>query len=363
MRRFPVAVVVAASVFAVALPMLGAPKKTKKKPPTKPMPTIVPATPTTSSAPPSPTSPHESASTPTKPKSESVGEPASESKTEATSESKSGATSEAGSDADAPEVHVELAACPSSAKTKDLDGRELKRWLEKSCRSLAGGGDLSTDDLLVVACVRGGEAKPLASCGLKATLEVPTSDGAPKVLQLVAEGESALTLKTERVEKAASPPNGTPLTAVVEAEGQPPTRTLLAWHRGNEGYARGRWLWFPSPMLTTDLSSSPQGYRLGITPLAVAGGAKIFLSSSSRSYLGVSGFLAWNLLVPNDTQTLSNGTQVRINFKGFGGGALFDASGWIALGVGVGHTFTSDARTDLRFWIYFGPRLLGFLGV
>jgi hypothetical protein len=164
------------------------------------------------------------------------------------------------------------------------------------------------------------------------------------------------------VEKASSPANGAALTLVVDAQGQPSVRAPLAWRRASEGYAAGRWLWFPLPMLTSDLSSSPQGYRLGVSPIAAAAGLKVFPSTTSRGYFGLSAFVAWNLLVPNDTQTLSNGTQVRINVKAFGGGALFDASGWVALGLGLGHTFTTDARTDFRVWLYFGPRLLSFLG-
>ena len=349
-RPFAASALVA--IVALALPWIAvapgvrsAPaKKTWKKPAPKPQPTIVPAA-TPTSTPSATTAPSSAASA-----SSTTEEPPT-TKTEA-----------------AEDVRVLMVVCPAATKLKGLEPRALVKLLDKTCRPVGLGTDeenatrdLSADDLLVVACSRSREAITPDDCGLKATLEVPNDDGAPHVLQFVAE-DDALSLKTERVEKAASPANGTALMLVVEAQGQPAVRAPLAWRRGSEGYAAGRWLWFPLPMLTSDLSSSPQGYRLGVSPVAVAAGMKIFPSTTSRGYFGLSAFAAWNLLVPNDTQTLSNGTQVRINFKAVGAGALFDASGWVALGLGLGHTFTSDSRTDFRVWIYFGPRLLSFLG-
>lgn len=267
-----------------------------------------------------------------------------------------------------PKMRVEFGACTPESLA-EAEGSALVTMLRKRCRNLrvpAGSAptDLSDDDMLVALCIRETEGEePEAvepkECGLRAVIEV---DGSPPI-PFSLDGDLAMTLRTTKVVKQTSPSNGTHVELVVTSEnnGTPAVaRSPLVYRRGFEGYGHGRWIWFPLPMLTTDFSSSAAGYRLGITPLAVAAGGKIF-PGASRGYFGMSAFVAWNLLVPNDTQTLSNGTFVRINYKAMGFGVLLDGSGWLSVGVGVGHTFTTDARTDFRTWIYLGPRLLGFL--
>ncbi len=270
---------------------------------------------------------------------------------------------------DAPaKLTVEMGACPREPLS-DLDGESLVSMMRKRCRNLkvpegSAPTDIADDDMIVVLCVKevGGvqEAIEVKTCGLKAQL---TAEGAPTVA-VQNDGDTALALRADKIDKSAHPKNGAPMTLVVTWSGAglegTGARSPLSFRRPMEGYAGGRWIWFPAPMLTTDLTwASPTGYRFGITPFAVAAGPKF--AFGARSYFGASLFLAWNLLVPNDTTTLSNGTGVRLNYKAFGAGVLLDASGYVSLGVGVGHTFTSDARTDLRFWIYFGPKLLGFV--
>ncbi|MEO7095597.1 MAG: hypothetical protein ABI175_20235 [Polyangiales bacterium] len=261
---------------------------------------------------------------------------------------------------------VELAACPASSVLDELEPKALVTLVRKKCRTLkvpttATPTEISTDDLLVALCVRAGDVITPKECNLAASLLVSTADGVT-ALQFVEDGELALSLTASRIDKAASPDNGTRFTLMGGIEGGKQYRAPLVWSAPVRGYGHGLWFWFPLPMLTTDLSASPQGYRLGITPVAVAVGAKFAPSGLSTAYLGTSAFLAWNVLVPNDTQTLSNGTQVRINYKAMGAGVLVDAAGFVSLGLGVGHTFTADARTDFRLWLYFGPRLLGAIG-
>ena len=270
------------------------------------------------------------------------------------------------SDDDGAKGTVELAACPPATVLDDLSSKALVSLVRKKCRTLkvpatASPTEIASGDLLVAICVHRGEAVTPKDCDLAASLLVSTGDGVTP-LQFVEDGELALSLTTSRIDKAASPDNGTRFTVMGGIEGGKQYRAPLVWSSPVRGYGHGLWFWFPLPMLTTDLSSSPKGYRLGITPLAVAVGAKLAPSGSSTAYFGTSAFFAWNLLVPNDTQTLSNGTQVRINYKAIGAGVLLDGAGYASLGLGVGHTFTTDARTDFRLWLYFGPRLLSALG-
>jgi hypothetical protein len=258
---------------------------------------------------------------------------------------------------------VELVVC-AIEDLAELESPALLKLLKK-CRSAKGkesASELSSDDMLVAVCVHkgedGDEAMESKACGLKSTVSVEGGSS----LSLGADGDLALALRATKIVKELSPANGTKLEWVATQatdEGEPKTtHTELMFRSGSEGYGHGRVIWFPLPMLTTDFSSSPQGYRLGITPVAVAAGWKFYPSTASSAYFGVSAFLAWNLLVPNDTQTLSNGTFVRVNYKAIGLGALFDASGYFAIGLGLGKTFTTDNRTDFRTWIYFGPKLL-----
>jgi hypothetical protein len=261
---------------------------------------------------------------------------------------------------------VELAIC-AVEDLSELESAALLKLLKK-CKSLRGKDTttaIADDEMLVAVCVNKGdegeEAIDIKECGLKATA---TADGGT-ALSLGADGDLALALRTSKLIKEAKPSNGTKIDfAAVQtpADGDPRTiRAPLIFQSGSEGYGNGRVIWFPLPMLTTDFSSSQQGYRLGITPIAVAAGWKWYPSSTSQGYFGLSAFLAWNLLVPNDTQTLSNGTFVRVNYKALGVGLLFDAAGYFAIGAGLGKTFTTDNRTDFRTWIYFGPKLLGGL--
>lgn len=256
---------------------------------------------------------------------------------------------------------LEIASCPP-ADLAVLEPSAIVKFVEGRCRTLrvpdgAAPTDMSDDEMLVAICTRreGGErvATSPKSCGLEASVQV---DGG-KTLRLGADGDSALSLRTAKVVRDASLANGASLTLSATAEDQT-LHSPLVFRKGSEGYGNGRVIWFPMPMLTTDFTAKSSGYRLGITPIALGLGWKWFPSAGSRGYFGASLFGAWNLLVPNDTQTLSNGTTVRINYKAIGGGLLLDASGWIGVGAGVGHTFTSDARTDFRMWFYIGPRLL-----
>ena len=266
---------------------------------------------------------------------------------------------------------VEFAACPTES-LQELEAAALETFVRKRCRNLrvpsgAAPTEIGNDEMLVAICVRDKEAIETQECGLKGHVQLASGENGPGSVTLVADGELAISLKTSKIEKLASPSNGTAMTLVVvtsAASGGDDGKTArspLVWRRAQDPYGHGAYIWFPLPMLTTDFSASPSGYRLGVTPLAVAAGTRFYPSPTSHAYFGVSAFVAWNLLVPNDTQTLSNGTTVRINYKAFGLGVLLDAAGYVSIGVGLGHTFTSDARTDFRTWIYFGPRLLGAL--
>lgn len=264
----------------------------------------------------------------------------------------------------APKLTVEFGACPREPLS-ELDGAGLAAMMRKRCRNLkvpegSAPTDIADDDMIVVLCTKevagGHEAIEVKQCGLKAQVA-----GEGVVVPVGPDGEFALALRADRIDRTAHPIHGAPLTLHVTWSGKglegSEARAPLAFRRGFEGYGGGRWVWIPAPMLTTDLTwASPRGYRLGLTPLAVAAGGKFAVGA--RGYVGTSVFVAWNLLVPNDVTTLSNGTGVRLNYRAFGGGLLLDAAGWVSVGVGVGHTFTSDARTDLRFWLYLGPKLL-----
>lgn len=258
---------------------------------------------------------------------------------------------------------VELAVC-AVEDLAELEPKALLKLLKK-CRSLKGkesATELADDQMLVAVCVHKGEdgEEPVEAkeCGLHATVTV---EGAA-ALSLGADGDFALALRASKIIKETKPGNGTTAELVATqdpGEGEPKTtKASLVFHSGGEAYGHGRVIWFPLPMFTTDFSSSTKGYRLGITPIAIAAGYKWFPSSASSGYFGASAFVAWNLLIPNDTQTLSNGTFVRVNYKAFGAGVLLDAAGYFAVGLGVGKTFTTDSRTDFRTWFYFGPKLL-----
>jgi len=266
-----------------------------------------------------------------------------------------------------PAAKVEFGACPSEA-LNELDSEALVTFLHKRCRNLrvpenAAPTDLGNDETLVAICTREKEAIETKECHLKAHVEPAGEEGAASVA-LSSDGDLAIALKTSKLEKSAKPANGALMTLVVSASGDDAeTKTAkspLVWRKSQDPYGKGNYIWFPMPMFTTDFSAGPNGYRFGLSPIALAFGTRIY-PSKSRSYFGISAFAAWNVLIPNDTQTLSNGTTVRINYKAAGFGVLLDASGYVSLGVGVGKTFTTDSRTDFRTWIYFGPRLLGFL--
>ncbi|MFI5300331.1 MAG: hypothetical protein ACHREM_19765 [Polyangiales bacterium] len=270
---------------------------------------------------------------------------------------------------------VEFAACSKHVALTDIEGGPLFEGVRHGCRNLkvpegATATSVEGSDLLVLLCVREREAIDPAACGARAVVEMST-DGALTATSFAPRGDLALVLDLGALESRAGSDleNGSPLRLVVttssSSEAGIETRALhtaLVWRHPWRGYGHGRGLWLPMPMLTSDLSSSAAGYRLGITPIAIGLGTRWFPSPSSRGYVGVSAFAGWNLLVPNDTQTLSNGTFVRINYEAVGGGVLFDASGWFGLGVGVGHTFTTDSRTDLRGWFWVGPRILSLFG-
>jgi len=250
-----------------------------------------------------------------------------------------------------------------SRETKEgKDSKEGKEGKE------AAPSALDEAQMLVAVCVRKGddekdEIVEASECGLKASARL---EGATKALSFGADGDYALALRNSKLVRDLKPTNGTriELTATSSPEeGEPKTATAtVTYHATFDTYSNGKLFWLPLPMLTTDFSSSREGYRLGITPLAVAVGWKWFPSASSSGYVGLSPFVAWNLLIPNDTQTLTNGTFVRINYKAFGAGLLVDGAGWFAVGAGLGKTFTSDNRTDFRMWFYFGPKLLAGLG-
>ncbi|MGZ3420700.1 MAG: hypothetical protein ACXWUG_30250 [Polyangiales bacterium] len=258
---------------------------------------------------------------------------------------------------------VEIGACPPESLS-EMEGTALVTFLRKRCRNLkvpedAAPTEIGDDESLVAICVQPGaqgeetEAVEPKTCELKATVEIEGQAPHP----LVPDGDLALVLRTARLTRSLH--HGSAFALVASSAGETEAKTIrspLVFKKAVEGYGP-IWVWMPMPMFTTDFSSSPQGYRFGITPLAVAVGGKLH-PGSSRAYFGLSAFLAWNLLVPNDTQTLSNGTGVRINYKAIGTGVLFDGSGWVGLGLGIGHTFTTDARTDFRSWFYLGPRLL-----
>jgi hypothetical protein len=275
--------------------------------------------------------------------------------------------------------NVELAMC-EIADLGDLEAAKLLKLVRK-CKKLTHASSkegkegkepppipLDEEQMLVAICVRKGddekdELVDSTECGLKVTAKL---EGATKGLSFGEDGDYALALRNAKLVRDLKPTNGgrIDIHATSAPEGSEPKTVTAAvsYHATIDTYSNGKLFWLPLPMLTTDFSSSKQGYRLGITPLAVAVGWKWFPSSSSSGYLGFSPFIAWNLLIPNDTQTLSNGTFVRINYKAFGAGVLLDAAGWFAVGAGLGKTFTSDNRTDFRMWFYFGPKLLAGLG-
>ncbi len=270
-------------------------------------------------------------------------------------------------------VHPEYAACPASLALTTLDPDALVAAVRQRCRNLrvppnATPTEIASDDAFVAICVRDKTAIDARQCGMKLQAVVVGSDGASTNVPLVADGELVLSLRGSKLEAVTPVENGTPFSLAITTQTSSPNgleirngRTPLVFRRTFQAYGAGRWLWLPMPMLTSDLSSSAGGYRLGITPLALAAGTR-WSPGATRAYVGASVFVGWNLLVPNDTQSLTNGTQVRVNYKAFGGGVLFDLAGWLGIGVGVGRTFTSDARTDLRTWLYVGPRTLKFLG-
>lgn len=259
---------------------------------------------------------------------------------------------------------LEIATCPPEDLAL-LDGAALVKFLEARCRTLrvpegAAPTEVGDDEMVVAICssraagaAGAREALEPKSCGLEAAVQI---DGG-KHLKLGADGELALSLRTAKIVRDGELTSGASMTLVASAADQT-LRSPLLFRRAVEGYGHGRVVWFPLPMLTTDLSSGGGGYRLGLTPIAVAVGAKWHPATGSRGYVGASLFGAWNLLIPNDAQTLTNGTAVRVNYKAVGGGLLLDASGFFGIGAGIGHTFTSDARTDFRMWLYIGPRLL-----
>ncbi len=271
---------------------------------------------------------------------------------------------------------VRAYVCPDGTSIDVLEPKTFLTFLSKKCHPIGRKKEATTidgDERIVVVCVPGGgsdgsdgDEKPtdvdeIASCGVKGTIARGEDDAEGNAsARLSGDGDLALSIKAPRLAKALTPSNGVVLTLTL-TKGDAQDRLTLVYRTSVEGYGHGLYVWLPLPMLTTDFTFSGQntsGYRLGVSPFALAVGAKFFPSPTSSAYVGLSAFGAWNLVVPNDTQTLSNGTQVRINYKAAGGGLLFDASGWVGIGVGVGHTFTSDARTDFRGWLYFGPRLL-----
>jgi hypothetical protein len=269
-------------------------------------------------------------------------------------------------------VHPEYAACPSTIVLTDLDPEGLVTAVRQRCLNLrvppnAAPTEITSDDALVAICVRERRAIEARQCGMKLQAVVVGDDG-PTSIPLTPEGDLVLALRAEKLDAQRGLESGTPFSLTITTQTATPSgldvrnaRSPLVFHRPMQPYGRGRWLWLPMPMLTTDFSSSPEGYRLGITPIAIGVGTR-FYPWASRTYVGTSLFGAWNLLVPNDTQTLTNGTTVRVNYKALGAGVLFDLSGWIGVGVGVGHTFTTDHRTDFRTWFYVGPRILKLFG-
>lgn len=270
-------------------------------------------------------------------------------------------------------VHPEYAACPRTVGLGALDPEGLVASIRRRCSNLrvpatAAPTEIAPDDVLVAVCVRDKIAIDARQCGMKLQAVVVADGGASASVALVPDGELMLTLRADKLEATTHLESGAPFTLAITTQTAGPNgleirnaHTALVFHRPFQAYGRGRWLWLPMPMLTSDLSSAPGGYRVGITPIAVGLGSRWY-PGASRTFVGASLFVGWNLLIPNDTQTLSNGTQVRVNYKAFGGGVLFDLAGWIGIGVGVGHTFTTDARTDLRTWLYVGPRTLKLLG-
>lgn len=270
-------------------------------------------------------------------------------------------------------VHPEYAACPASLALTSLEPVALTAAIRQRCRNLrvstsAAPTEIAPDDVFVAICVRDKTAIDARQCGMKLQAVVVGEGGASTSVPLVADGELLLSLRASKLEAVTTLESGTPFSLAITTQTSSPSgleirngRSPLVFHRDFQAYGTGRWLWLPMPMLTSDLSSSKGGYRLGITPIAVAAGTRWF-PGATRTYIGASAFVGWNLLIPNDTQSLTNGTQVRVNYRAFGGGVLFDLAGWLGVGVGVGHTFTTDARTDFRTWLYVGPRTLKFLG-
>lgn len=270
-------------------------------------------------------------------------------------------------------VHPEYAACPASIALDALDPETLVTQVRQRCRNLrvpanATPTEITPDDVLVAICVREVTAIAPAQCGMKVAAVVPTSDGASTSVPLTPQGALSVALRASKVEALSELESGAPFSLAITTQTASTSgldlrtaRSPLVFHRDFVAYGKGRWFWLPTPMLTSDLTSKAGGYRLGITPIAAAVGTRWY-PTTTRDYLGASLFVGWNLLVPNDTQSLTNGTSVRINYKAMGGGVLFDLAGFVGVGVGVGHTFTMDDRTDFRTWLYVGPRTLKFLG-
>jgi hypothetical protein len=290
-----------------------------------------------------------------------VGEAAAAAKTKKPAAVDEPPSSQADAEKRSDKLRLEIATC-APEDLAPLDGATLAKLVETRCRTLripegAAPTEIGDDEMLVALCTRreasAREAIDPKACGLEASVQL---DGG-KTFKLGADGELALSLRTAKVVRDGALASGAAMTLVASA-GEQSLRAPLTFRRSVEGYAQGRVAWLPMPMLTTDFSREAGGYRLGITPVAVGLGLKWFPATGSSGYVGLSAFGAWNLLIPNDTQTLTNGTSVRVNYKAVGAGLLLDASGYFGVGAGFGRTFTTDTRTDFRMWFYIGPRLL-----
>ena len=129
---------------------------------------------------------------------------------------------------------VELAACPADSVLDSMEPKALATLVRKKCRTLkvpatAAPTEISGDDLLVAICVRSGEAIAPKDCDLAASLLVSSDDGVTP-LQFVDDGEYALSLTTRRIDKAASPDNGTRFTQLRRdffQEGRYPASALI----------------------------------------------------------------------------------------------------------------------------------------
>ncbi len=266
-------------------------------------------------------------------------------------------------------THVELAICPREALT-DLDGEGLVLHVRKRCRSLRGSGPaapivVDREDTVVAICVNEKEAIEPAQCTLGAAVSVEGANPAVAVA-LALEGELALSLPIAVPADKGSLRNGAELTVTAQSTGwedelkvERLARGSLRFRRSVDAYGNGVSLWLPPPMFTSDFSLAANGYRFGITPISLASGFRVY-PGAGRFYLGFSAFVGWNLLIPNDVTTLSATTRVHVNYEAIDGGLLFDLGGYVDLGAGVGHTFTSDARTDFRAFVGVGPKLLGW---